>query len=235
MRDMRIVIGVLSAVLLAGNLAACGSDKESASTESATPISEAKAPSAKESQGSQTSKAVKSSKQEDDKSIRQGEEKEASDFVPKHHHDSGGGSGQFREPKGGDNSVQEYGGEAGTSELDEAAAAMHGYFDARAAANWAASCEYLSKSGIEQAGKIAEINGQKPENQGCAAVMEAVWTPVLDATLEDEAKEADAGSLRVEGDHGFLIYLGLEGTRELLQMDKEEGHWKVATLEGSAF
>ena len=61
---------------------------------------------------------------------------------------------------------------------------MHGYFDARAAANWAASCEYVSKSGIEQAEKLTEFNGQKPKNQGCAAVMEAIWTPVLNATLK---------------------------------------------------
>ena len=59
--------------------------------------------------------------------------------------------------------------------------------------------------------------------------------PVLDATLEEEAKEANAGSLRVEGDHAYLIYQGLEDKRELLQMEKEGGHWKVASLEGFAF
>src|SRR6476620_4351077 len=108
--------------LIALGLAACGSDKESASTQSATPISEAKA-STKGGQGSQATTA-KSSTREDEKSIHQGEEKEASDFAPKNHHDSGGGSGQFREPKGGDNSIQDYGAESSESEFEESAAAM---------------------------------------------------------------------------------------------------------------
>jgi hypothetical protein len=225
----------LCVVFVAFVLAGCGSDKQSASTESATPIEEAKAPAAAESQGSQSPSGAKASSRGDTKSVRQDEEEEASDFVPKHHQDSGGGSEQFREPKGGDNSVQDYGEESETSELDEAAAAMHGYFDARAAANWAASCTYLSKGAIEQAEKLAEYNGQKPKGQGCAAVMEAIWSSVLDSLLQEEAKEADAGSLRIEDDHAFLIYKGLEGKRELLQMDKEDGHWKVAALEGFAF
>ena len=114
-RDTRAALklaSVLAALLLSVGLAACGGDKESASTESATPISEATAPAAKESQGSQTSNATKSSSQADNKAVRQAEEKEASNFVPKHHHDSGGGSEKFREPKGGDNSIQDYGAES---------------------------------------------------------------------------------------------------------------------------
>jgi len=234
MRDRRIVIGIVSIMLLAGSLAACGSDEESASTESTTPISGAKS-SAKEGQDSQKAEASKSSSREDPNEVRRGEEREASKFVPKQHNDSGGGSEQYRAPKGGDNSVQEFGGESDESELDEAAVALHGYFDGRAAGNWAAACEYLGKTAVDQLEKLAEFNGQKAANQGCAAYMKAVWTRAVDSRLKAEAKEADVGSLRVEDDRAFLIYHGFEGKVELLNMEKENGRWKVANLEGFAF
>ena len=105
-------------------------------------------PNAKEKPGSQ----AKTQSKESSKAVHRSEAKEASNFAPKHHTDSGGGSKQV-EVKGGDNSVQEFGGEADTSELDKAATALHNFLDARVESNWAATCTYMSKAVIESVRK----------------------------------------------------------------------------------
>jgi hypothetical protein len=227
----RLLVAVAATALAVG-LAACGGDKESASTESA-PTSEAKSPVAKKSQGSQSSPTPKSSDQENAKAARRKERKEASDFVPKHHTDSGGGSKQFV-VKGGDNSVQEFGEEADTSELDAAAAALHNFLDARAEGNWAATCEYLSKSTIDSLEHLSEIANRKGHSsgpKGCGEILDALQR---DPTQEvkDEAKQADVASLRVEDGQAFIVYRGLNKAIVGMSMKKEGGDWKVASLGG---
>jgi predicted lipid-binding transport protein (Tim44 family) len=227
----RLLAAVVAGALAVG-LAACGGGKESMSTESAS-TSEAKPPVAKKSQGSQSSAASKSSDQENAKAARSKERKEASDFVPKHHTDSGGGSKQFV-VKGGDNSVQEFGDEANASELDEAAAALHGFLDARAEGNLAATCEYLSKSTIDSLEHLSETanrEGHSSGPKGCGEILDALQR---DPTQEvkDEAKQADVGSLRVKGGQAFIVYRGLNKTIVAMPMKKEGGDWKVASLAG---
>src|SRR3954447_11021184 len=60
-------------------------------------------------------------------------------FVPKPHHDSGGGAEQFV-VKGGDSSIGELGEEGSEAQRHEAAIALHGFLAARAAREWAAAC-----------------------------------------------------------------------------------------------
>jgi hypothetical protein len=258
MRHAAKVIAAVGAAAFALSLSACGDDE---STTSTSPSSTEGAPAGSASSTASNSGASggksevsrkaeeagkaggtgkageknEEGKSESPEEIRRAEAKEASEFVPKQHHDPGGGSKQFRVPKGFDNSVQEYGQEAGQSEFEEAAAAMHGYFDSLAARNWAAACQYTGKSVVESLEKLAELGGKELKDAGCAALMAATWDHVANAILVAVAKEADAGSLRVEGDHAFLIYYGQEKEKELLQMDREDGHWKVASLEGTAF
>lgn len=152
----------------------------------------------------------------------------ASAFVPRHHHDSGGGSAQFR-VKGGDNSVQEFGAEAGESELQAAATALHGFLDARAARNWAAACAYLSVATKEG---FAQLNATS-QPRSCAATLATLSGKVPTATLR-EAAVADVGSLREEGGQAFLIYRGPpKGTVYAIPMAREDGAWKLASLAGT--
>jgi hypothetical protein len=148
------------------------------------------------------------------------------DFQPKPHQDSGGGAAQFR-VEGGDNSVQEYGAEAPESELRQAAADLHGFLDARAERNWAAACAYLS---AEAKRSFAGMPGAAA--QGCAASLAALAGQISTSALR-EAAVADVGSLRAEGDQGFLLYRGApKGTVYAIKMVREAGRWMVASLSG---
>ena len=153
----------------------------------------------------------------------------ASAFHPKPHHDSGGGSAQFT-VKGADNSVQEFGDEASEAELVQAATALHGFLDARAARNWAAACGYLSKATAQSISQLG-AGGSGSGAKGCAANLAALTGKTPTATLR-EAAVADVGSLRTEGDRAFLIYRGAGGTVYAISMDREDGTWKVASLSG---
>jgi len=151
----------------------------------------------------------------------------SSAFTPKPHHDTGGGSEQFIAP-GGDNSVQEYGSEAKGEEFQAAATAFHNLLDARARRNWAAACQYLSSSaklGLAQLGaKVPQL-----KDAGCPAQLGALTGSISSQKLR-EAAIADVASVRVRGDHGFLIYRGSQGQVEGVTMAQEGGEWKVASL-----
>jgi hypothetical protein len=143
---------------------------------------------------------------------------------------SGGGSGQFR-TKGGDNSIQEFGDESDESELQEAAEVVHGFYVSRAAEEWDKACSYLSKSNIEQ---LEQLANQAPKSMGadCATVLKAFTRP-LPATVEREITTVDAGSLRRDGEQGFLIYYGAGHVKYAMPLRDEGGTWKVTALSGT--
>jgi hypothetical protein len=143
---------------------------------------------------------------------------------------SGGGSAQFRS-KGGDNSIQEFGDESGESELQEAAEVVHGFYVSRAAEEWDKACSYLAKSNIEQLEQLANQSA-KSKGADCATVLEAFTQP-LPASVEREVTTVDAGSLRHEGEQGFLIYYGAAHIKYAMPLRDEGGAWKVAALSGT--
>ncbi len=147
-------------------------------------------------------------------------------FVPQEHEDSGGGSAQLR-VQGGDNSVQEFGAEASGSEFDQAAAALHGFLDARAQGAWAAACGYLSRDVAESLRRLVPPSAGAT---GCAALLAKLTNPAAKQELLAEARGADVGSLRVEGERAFVIYRGPDGTIMAMLMRQEDGGWKVASL-----
>ena len=229
----KTLLAALAALLLAAGLAACGGGDSSSST-----ATEAGAQAQAEGKSS-ASKGGTTGKGDEGKSGSADGEggsggsgaSSASEFVPKHHHDSGGGSEQFK-VKGGDNSVQEFGAEADTSELDAAATALHDFLDARAEGNWAAACHYMSKSVTESFEKLAAQGGAKGK-ASCAATLEKLINPNAKALMKAEAAKADVGSLRIEGEHAFVIYTGAEGAVLAMPMANEGGSWKVASLAGT--
>jgi hypothetical protein len=140
---------------------------------------------------------------------------------------SGGGSGQFR-VKGGDNSIQDFGEEASESELEEAAKALHDFYVGRAREEWRRACANLSKLPTEQLRQLTE-RAQQGSTE-CPSALAAI-TPSLPAKVARETTAVDAGSLRVEGDRGFLIYRDEEGAVYAINMANEDG-WKVGALAG---
>jgi len=151
----------------------------------------------------------------------------AGSFEPREHEDSGGGSRQFR-IEGGDNSVQEFGREASEAEMRAAGAALHGFFDARAAGDWAAACDYLARDFIRT---VQQTTGGP--GQDCAVLFEGLAEGVPRRELR-EAAYANVGSLRTDGEGGFLIYRGLpRGTVYAIPVSSEGGSWKIAAQAGT--
>jgi hypothetical protein len=143
---------------------------------------------------------------------------------------AGEGAAEFR-VEGGDNSVQEFGAEAGRSELEEAAAALHGFLDARVARDWSKACTYLTKATAESVQRLAGSSKQS-KGRDCGATLEAVSKGVPQGVLE-EAAQANVGALRTEGDRAFILYHGAANTDYVIPMAQEGGAWKVAALAGT--
>ncbi len=216
--------------LLAVGLAACGGGSSDSSSSSPTGAGQAQTEGASTESGSKQGEA-KSGEGKQGGSESSSRKSEATEFTPKQHSDSGGGSQQYVQ-KGGDNSVQEFGEEAGRQEFNDAAAALHDFLDARAESNWAAACRYMSKSVVESFEKLA-AQAKQLKSAGCAGILEKLTNPAAKSAMKQEAEQADVGSLRVEGDRSFVIYRGPQGAVLAMPMADEGGDWKVASLAGT--
>jgi hypothetical protein len=216
----------LVALLIALGLVACGGGDSSSSTTTAADQAQ---PQGKSGEGASKKGG------EEGKSGGEGQAgnagSSAGDFTPRHHSDSGGGSKQFV-VKGGDNSVQEFGEEADTSEFDAAAVALHNFLDARAEGNWAAACSYMSKATVESFEKLA-AQAKQAGLTSCGAILEKLTNPAAKGAMKAEAEKANVGSLRIEGEQAFVIYTGTDGTVLAIPMANEGGDWKVASLAGT--
>jgi hypothetical protein len=226
----KTLVAALAVLLLAVGLAACGGGNNSSSTgtESSAPTQEASKSGA---EGKSGSDAEGKSADEKSKASAAEDRAEAKRFVPKRHSDSGGGSKQFI-VKGGDNSVQEFGEEADSSEFSAAAVALHDFLDARAEGNWAAACNYMSKDVVKSFEQLAS-QAKQGEVTTCAEILKSITNPAAKQSIEAEAEKANVGSLRTEGERSFVIYTGLEGTVLAMPMANEGGDWKVASLAGT--
>jgi hypothetical protein len=147
------------------------------------------------------------------------------------HHDSGGGVAPFA-TKTGDNSIQESGTEGSPSETQAAAAVLHAYLDARVSHRWADACFYLSAGSAATIEAFAERYAKGKGVKSCPEVLEALATGSSQQALVASA-HADVGALRIEGDHGFVLYRGPGGEAYAMPMVLEGGAWKVGSLEGA--
>lgn len=144
---------------------------------------------------------------------------------------SGGGAARFK-VRGGDNSVQEYGDEAGEAELREAAEAVHDFYIARVRGEWGHGCSLLSArtaKGLE--GLATDASG--PPGSGCPAAL-AVLTEGITPSLAHRLTAVDAASLRTEGESAFLLYTGPPGrTVYSMPLVEEGGAWRLGAVEGA--
>jgi len=246
------LIALVVAALLAAGLAACGGDDDSGSAEtsasnpatspssgsnqSSTIASEPSSPA--KSGKSSSSKSKTASGEGGSNSARSGAPNPAAgdtsaSFTPPSHSDSFGGAGQFHRP-GGDNSIQTSGSEASSSELQQAAAALHGYLDASAAGAWRDACSYMASGAAVGLRRFAG-NSPQLKDAGCPELLAALSAGTPESTRR-LSTEADVASLRVDGDRGSLLFQGAHNTDYfmLMPMAKEDGEWKVAAVAASA-
>jgi hypothetical protein len=219
-------------------LAACGSsDSDSSATSSSTDTTEAspQGGGATANEQDKTGKGSGQDKQAGEDTDKSGGGSSGSSAAPAKLRVSGGGSTPFL-AKGGDNSIQEFGGEADEAELTEAAEELHGYLVARSGEEWEKACSYFGKDEISQ---LEALGSQSPQlkGKGCAAVVEALSGPVP-PSVRQEVTQVDAASLRVDGEEAFLLYHGMGNGEKFdffIRMIDEDGSWKVAGLEPSVF
>jgi hypothetical protein len=132
--------------------------------------------------------------------------------------------------KGGDNSIQEFGGEASSSEFEQAAAALHGYLDALALSDWPAACSYMAKPTAASLSQLAASSGGKAS---CAKLL-AGLSGSVPASVRRQSAEVDVRAMRVDGSRGFLLLHGPEDSDQFVPLMLESGQWKVAALAPSA-
>lgn len=128
------------------------------------------------------------------------------------------------EVKGGDNSIQRFGKEAGAKDLRAAGAALHAYLDARAAQAWSRACSYLARGASTQLAQLSGSSGARGCAQGLAAFS------ALPRRALKEAAIAQIGALRRAGSSGFLLFHGARGAAMYMPMALEGGRWKVAAI-----
>ena len=215
------------AALLASGLTACGSGDSSDSTGASTPTTEE---STATTPGESTTPPEHGGSGEQRPGDEQGNSASKGDGGTGLSPDEG--SHDFITP-GGDNSIQTYGEEAGSSELEEAGAALAAYLDNRADGDWDAMCVDLSKATVQPLEQLA-ARAPQFKGKGCASILEALTGEAPPATRVSTLT-GPVASLRVEGDRGFALYHGPEGVDYFMPMVKEDGKWKVAAIAPSEF
>jgi hypothetical protein len=234
MGDLARLLSIFAATaLLAFGATACGGDDNRGSTTTGAETEAATKPDRSQDTsgaGVPSGEQGKPDERSEDSAQPDTDRSGDSNFVPKQHDDSGGGSAQLR-TKGGDNSVQEFGEEADESERAEAAVILHNFLDARAAEDWESACSFLAREVRES---LEELAAQAPqaEEMSCAEVMAKLTNRAALPTLRTEAARADVGSLRIDGERAFILYRN-GGSVLAVPMANEDGSWKVAGLAGT--
>jgi hypothetical protein len=159
-----------------------------------------------------------------------GSEPDLEGFVPKQHHDSGGGVQQFKVT--GASTVQGFGSEAKMPEFRQAATELHNFLDARAGHYWSAACVYIDKN-LTQTLKEFGASARRDKDKSCGGVLEYLTKKdPKQGLLRAEAAQANAAAMRVKGTLGFLIYRGAEHVVRVMSMTRGGDGWKVDSLTG---
>jgi hypothetical protein len=127
------------------------------------------------------------------------------------------GIAPYREA-GGDNSIEEYGREASSVELKQAAKAVHDYLVARVGKSWMAACS-LSSPYLRHHVKVVYEFTHPGKPRSCPAMFKALAPgepPIADTRRK--STEVDADSLRVEGTTGFLFFDAKTEGRKLIMV-----------------
>lgn len=218
MGGLRKFAALLLAVACAAALAACGSGDSTTTastqaTTNATPQANAGGGNGSKSSGGGGGKPK--SESQPSKSSGGGESSH-----------SGERSASFRTP-GGDNSIQEFGEEAGGEERAKATKVISTYYTASANEEWATICGLLSKKNLAQLEQFA-AKIPKVKSKTCAGVIELVNSSTP-GKPPDTIKGAVV-SLRKEGSDGFALYHGIDGKPYSYTLAFEGGEWKLTSL-----
>ena len=144
---------------------------------------------------------------------------------------SGGGAAQFR-TKGGDNSIQEFGDEGDESEA--AGGRGSGAQLLRLPCRGRMGKRRAPTSPSQISNSLNSSRRSRPSSRTPAARQFSRPSPApCRPPSSREITTVDAGSLRHEGEQGFLIYHGAGDVTYAMPLRDEGGTWKVAALSGT--
>jgi len=140
-----------------------------------------------------------------------------------------GSPSEVPQAKGGDNSIQGFGSEAGQAERIAAARVLSAYLEAYAKGDARTACALLS-SGVNQfLAQGITPGGSGPK--GCEPTLARLTAGI--AGQAKELSEIRLLSLRVDGDRAFAIYEDAAKRILAQAMAREGGAWKVAAVAGT--
>jgi hypothetical protein len=139
---------------------------------------------------------------------------------------SASGSDQFRDKT--DNALLDFGAEGSDAELEEATETVHSFFLARSRGDWPAACAEVSQEMLAKIEHLA-ISSTSLANKSCPSFLET-FIRLSDQERRDSTVVDAGGSLRRQGNHGFLIYYGAHEVVYAMPLSREGKAWKLASL-----
>jgi hypothetical protein len=133
--------------------------------------------------------------------------------------------------KGGESEVEEFGSEAGGSESAAVLAAEQGYLSAIAHRNYDKACSLVSSS-LEQQFDALVVTGSGGHHPTCQELL----PHILAANASHVAALQLSGKVlkvRVNGDHGFVVFHAPGARSFVYPMAKDGGGWRVESITSS--
>lgn len=135
------------------------------------------------------------------------------------------GSDQFRDKT--DSALLDFGDEGSEAEREAAAAVVHTFYLDRARGDWQGTCAHLSQNTLAKIERLATTSTSLADKSCPSFLGEFTRISVRERR---ESTIVDAGSLRQQGEHGFLIYYGGQEIVYAMPLSREGGAWKVDSL-----
>jgi hypothetical protein len=123
----------------------------------------------------------------------------------------------------GDNSIPDFGREAGASDRERALAALAAFLHARASGEWSRVCSYLARPNLRMLeGLVKHSQGKLV---GCGAALKALLT----GPASERAYPLTNGlaALRINGKTAFALFYGPHAQKFVMPMRNEGGAWKM--------
>jgi hypothetical protein len=113
------------------------------------------------------------------------------------------------------------------SELEEAEETVSEYLAVHSREDWKATCDLLATPMLDKIEHLA-ISSTGLDDKSCPTFLESFV--VLSAQEKKEGAAIEGGSLRQQGDKGYLIYYGNGGVVYAMPLDRQDDSWRVAAL-----
>ena len=139
---------------------------------------------------------------------------------------SDGGEGSAEDGAGG---AADFGEEAEGADRAGAGRAVQEFLRAWADGDWAGACSLLATSTKQDVELFA---GQYVKSQDCTEQLEALGSK-FPPKLLPQAGPIEVTDVRLEDDHGFVIYSDANGTEFAFPVVQEDSAWKVAAIVGT--